>query len=240
MITLETKQIILEKLDHWVKFTLAKNHKSNTQKCGRLKTFKINPLLLPYLTYYLTGNLKPESIAKALIYPRVLSTSIITTFGTGLQKFITDTLVEICGGSGIQGIDIEFIDQTDGKKRYCQVKLGPNTINKDDVKTIKDHFQSAKNISRTNNIGIIHENLVVGIIYGEENEKNANLKKVEQEYEVYIGQDFWYRLTGDPKFYKKMILTISEASKNINMKRTVEKTIKSLALEIDEKKLFAV
>ena len=48
------------------------------------------------------------------------------------------------------------------------------------------------------------------------------------------------RLTGDPKFYKKMILTISEASKNINMKRTVEKTIKSLALEIDEKKLFAV
>jgi hypothetical protein len=39
-------------------------------------------------------------------------------------------------GSVVHGIDIEFIDAIDGRKKYCQLKSGPSTINKDDVVTI--------------------------------------------------------------------------------------------------------
>jgi hypothetical protein len=28
----------------------------------------------------------------------------------------------------VAGIDIEFIDAIDGRRKYCQAKLGPNTI----------------------------------------------------------------------------------------------------------------
>ena len=30
----------------------------------------------------------------------------------------------------------------DGEKKYCQLKSGPDTINKDDVETIAGHFKS--------------------------------------------------------------------------------------------------
>lgn len=49
-------------------------------------------------------------------------------------------------GSMVSGIDIEFEDALDGRHKYCQVKLGPNTINKDDVVTIHNHFKDARNL----------------------------------------------------------------------------------------------
>ena len=71
----------------------------------------------------MTGQLTPKSIAKALAYPRVLGQSITTSFGMNMQKFISDVLVNAFG-STTQGIDIEFTDCVDGRKKYCQVKLG--------------------------------------------------------------------------------------------------------------------
>lgn len=49
-------------------------------------------------------------------------------------------------GSVGGGIDIEFVDSFDDRKKYCQLKSGPNTINKDDVITIKNHFQGIKTL----------------------------------------------------------------------------------------------
>lgn len=75
-----------------------------------------------YLANFLTGNSSPKSIAKALIYPRILGTSITTSFGTNIQKFTNDVLDAF--GSTTPGIDIEFIDRIDGHKKYCQMKSG--------------------------------------------------------------------------------------------------------------------
>src|SRR5690606_17298596 len=99
-----------------------------------------NPFLDKYKAQFLTGNDSPESVAKALIYPRVLGTSINTTFGSKMQKFCSEVLEGFA--STTSGIDIEFIDLVDGHRKYCQVKAGPNTINKDDVDTINRHFQA--------------------------------------------------------------------------------------------------
>ena len=85
------KQYILNKAKDFFKEVIVENHKKNTQKL-KLKDFNINPFLVKYLANYLTGSSNPEDIAKALVYPRVLGTSINTSFGTNLQKFCTTTL----------------------------------------------------------------------------------------------------------------------------------------------------
>ncbi len=82
----------------------------------KLKTFNINPFTYKYLANFYSGNNTPESIAMALILPRALGTSFTTSFGTNIQnKFCAEVLEGY--GSAIDGIDIEFVDQTDGNKK---------------------------------------------------------------------------------------------------------------------------
>lgn len=67
---------ILQKAKIWFKDSIIENHIKNTLKLSNIKEFNINPFLLAYLSNFLEGNHDPISIAKALIYPRVLGTSI--------------------------------------------------------------------------------------------------------------------------------------------------------------------
>ncbi len=133
------KQHLLNKAREWFRTGIIQNHIKNAGKLKDDKKFDINPFLAVYLSNFLTGNSAPESIAKALLYPRVLATSITTSFGTNIQKFAQEVLSSF--GSTTSGIDIEFTDQIDGHKKYCQLKSGPNTIYKDDVETIAGHFK---------------------------------------------------------------------------------------------------
>ncbi len=109
----DEKEAILEKAQAWFKKSIAENHIKNTQKLVKASKFDINPFLAVYLSNFLTGNTNPESIAKALLYPRVLGTSITTSFGTNIQKFTNEVLSSF--GSTTSGIDIEFIDQINSK-----------------------------------------------------------------------------------------------------------------------------
>ena len=56
-----------------------------------------------------------------------------------MQRFATKVLGAY--GSSVPGIDIEFIDQLDMRKKYCQLKSGPYALNRDDVTTVKKPFQ---------------------------------------------------------------------------------------------------
>lgn len=84
-------------------------------------------------------------------------------------------------GSTTQGIDIEFMDATDGRKKYCQLKAGPNTINHDDVTTIINHFNGVRNLARTNNLHIGTNDMIVGVIYGEPSELSSHYKQTNQK-----------------------------------------------------------
>lgn len=123
----------------------------------------MNPFLDKYKANFLTGNDDPESIARALVYARVLGTSINTTFGTKIQKFCSDVLEGF--SSTTSGIDLEFIDKIDGRRKWCQAKAGTNTINADDVETVKNHFKDIKNLARTNNMNIGFNDLIVGVFF---------------------------------------------------------------------------
>jgi hypothetical protein len=227
------KENILSRFKVWFKDSLIESHRKNTEKLKDIRAFNINPFLLYYLANYLEGNSNPESLAKALVYPRALGTSITTSFGTQMQSFITVVLG--AKGSLGSGLDFEFYDQLDKRVKYCQLKSGPNAINKDDIKTIIDHFKALRNLGRTNNKKIDIDDLVFCLTYGDNSEKNSFIKELEKEHPVYIGKEFWQRYTGDENFYRDLIVAANDVAKEVNMKPIVDEVIKDLSKKIEDR-----
>lgn len=226
------KAKIIQKWKKFFREEIAENHRKNTLKLEHIKEFNLNPFLDNYKANFLLGDSSPRSKATALVYARSLGTSINTTFGTKLQKFCSDILSGYA--STTSGIDIEFEDFTDGRRKYCQIKAGPNTINKDDVKTISDHFAGVKNLARTNNLNINLNDLIVGVFYGEITDLSNHYKKIQNDYPVYIGQDFWYRLTGDSNFYKELTASIDEVAAEYDGRELLNNVIEKLSAEIEK------
>lgn len=203
------------------------------KKAGKLSNYNVNPFLYKYLANFLKGNDDPRSIAEALALPRVLGSSINTSFGMRIQKLISQLFEGF--GSTTPGIDIEFIDAIDGRKKYCQLKSGPNTINHDDVRTIFGHFQGTINLARTNNLNIGINDMIVGVIYGEEAELSSHYKSISSKYPVIIGKEFWHRLTGKELFYYDLIDAVGEVALEVDGSKVLDSTISSLSKEIEEK-----
>ena len=226
------RELILKKARTFFKTSIADSHALNTQKLSELKAFNVNPFTVHYLASFAFGDESPKSLAKALIYPRVLGTSIATTFGNNVQTFCH----EVLGGfaSTTAGMDIEFMDAVDGRKKYCQLKAGPQTINKDDVETIEGHFVGLKNLARTNHLTEFNPmtDCCVGILYGDHSQISANYKKVEQDYPVYSGKEFWLHLTGDETFYEDLIDVFSDCAKDYTDTKLLDATIEGLADDI--------
>ena len=228
------KQEILIKAKLWMEKNIVKPHINNTKKLSTLDEIKINPFLWSYLANYYLGDSSYESLATVAILPRILGTSITTTFGTKMQSFISDVL-DSSFGSTTSGIDIEYIDAIDGRRKYCQVKSGPQALNKDDIETIKNHFKAVRNLARTNNLDVRHNDLVFAMLYGEPNEMNTFVKKLAQEYDVFIGEEFWHRLTGDRNFYYDLSKAMAEVAETVDSRELVRETIKKLATDIKRK-----
>lgn len=229
--TEQEKQEILDSAKKFVRERIAPNHISNTRKLSALKEFNVNPFLEKYLAQFAFGDASSQSMARVLIYARALGTSITTSFGTNMQYFCNDVLTSFA--STTSGIDIEYIDIEDGIRKYCQVKSGPNTINKDDVPVIKDHFRGVVNLGRTNGLRIAPSDCIVGVLYGTEAELSSHYKKIAEDYPVLVGEDFWYHLTGDHNFYNDLINAFAEVAEEFDSSDLLETTINSLAQEID-------
>lgn len=202
-------------------------------KAGKLSNYNVNPFLYKYLANFLKGNDNARSIAEALVLPRVLGSSINTSFGMRIQKLISELFESF--GSTTPGIDIEFVDASDGRKKYCQLKSGPNTINHDDVETIFGHFKGTINLARTNNLNIGINDMIVGVIYGEESELSSHYKRIGEKYPVIIGKDFWFKLTGKEDFYFDLIDAVGEVALEVDGTKVLEETIVALSKDIEAK-----
>lgn len=229
------KQVILEKAKQFFRESIVNRHKINTEKLKSLSELQPNPFLMKYLANFAFGTCSAQDIAKALVYPRVLGSSINTSFGMAMQTFCSEVLDGF--GSTTKGIDIEFIDQTDNRKKYCQIKAGPNTINKDDVTTIKNHFTDIRNLARTNRLTSFNSgtDCIVGVFYGQSDDLSSFYKEINTDYPVYIGQEFWYRLTGDEHFYSALINSFAEVADEVDGSELLEETIEALAQQITKK-----
>ncbi|WP_157208577.1 PmeII family type II restriction endonuclease [Mariniflexile maritimum] len=226
--------ILLNKAKEFFRNEIVEKHVIDAcNRASKLKNYNINPFLMKYLANFLKGNDDAKSIAEALVLPRILGSSINTSFGMQIQKLISQLFEGF--GSTTPGIDIEFIDALDGRKKYCQLKSGPNTINFDDVETIFNHFKGIVNLARTNNLNISINDLVVGVVYGEASELSSHYKRINQNYPVLIGKEFWFRLTGKEDFYLDLIDAIGEIALEVDGTKVLHQTIEALAKEIEAK-----
>jgi hypothetical protein len=227
------QQQLLDSAATWFREVIMTTHIANTKKLTSIKKFTPNPFLHHYLAAFLTGKVTPESLAQVLLLPRILGTSITTSFGTQIQKFVTEVLQQVIGSTA-SGIDIEFKDSQTGKKTYMQVKLGPNTINKDDVQTIHQHFQAVRRLAKTNNAKIGEACFAVGVMYGTPADLSANYKALEDKhgYALYAGQDFWLRLTGSSDFYDRLIAAIANVAIEADSAALIKRVEATLAKQL--------
>ena len=233
----ETQKLaIIENGKRYFRQIIIPNHIKGLNKL-RLKDFVVNPFLIHYLAAFLCGDTTPESLAKALLYPRVLGTSINTSFGQNIQTFISGLEEVVGGASGIEGIDIEFIDAIDGRRKYCQCKAGPQTINKDDITTILSHFKYLLNKARLDKLNLQVDDLIVGVLYGHRNNLSAHYKIIDSHYPVICGPDFWLHITGDDRFYYRLSKAFGEVveEENIDGSGIIQLKVNELAKEIAEK-----
>ena len=213
------------------------NHKINSLKNhSKLKSYKINPILVKYLSKVLEDGFTPIGIAKALYYPRVLGTSINTSFGTRIQNMFVE--LKLAEGSLIKGMDIEFIDKIDDRKKWCQLKSGPNTINSEDVNPLLKKFSTVSNLARTNQINLNNSDLILGVLYGSENQLSQHYKKIDEKHPVIVGVDFWHRITGFPDFYNKLVINLDKMILSLDTEQFFKQGYTKLAEEITDSELF--
>lgn len=231
----QRKQKIIDSGKDFFRKIIIPSHLKNVEKL-HLKNFKVNPFLVNYLAAFICGDTEPESIAKALLYPRILGTSISTSFDTHIQNFISSLAAEAGSGSGIEGIDIEFIDAIDGRRKYCQCKASPQTINHDDVATIMGHFGKLANKARLDHLDVSINDMIVGILYGNKEDLSAHYKKIDEFYPVYCGAEFWEHVTGDKDFYGRLSRAFGEVveEEGIDGSQIILAKVDEIAAEIRE------
>lgn len=230
---------LLEKIVEYFQTYIFENHiEASLKTHSKLKSYKINPIVVKYLSKILNDEYSPEGVAKALYYPRVLGTSINTMFGTRIQSMFVE--LGIANGSMIKGMDIEFIDKVDKRKKWCQLKSGPNTINSEDVNPLIKKFTQTINLARTNSAfkGISNSDFIVGVLYGDASELSMHYKKIDQTHPVIVGRDFWHRITGYPDFYNGLVDALQDCIDNIDTKHLLDKGCEKLAEEIRNSTLF--
>lgn len=234
-----TEKELIAKIVKYFETYIFKNHiEASLKRNSKLKSYKINPIVVKYLSKVLEGNYTAKGVAKALYYPRVLGTSINTSFGQRIQDMFVE--LDLASGSLIKGMDIEFTDKVDNRKKWCQLKSGPNTINSEDVKPLIKKFTTTINLARTNKAlkGINNTDFIVGVLYGKAEELSAHYKKMDKTHPVIIGKDLWHRITGFPNFYDGLVEELHKSILTIDTKDVINKGCLDLEEEIEKSKLF--
>lgn len=228
---------LLEVITVYFEEKIFENHKISSLKThSKLKSYKINPIVVKYLSKILENDFTAIGIAKALYYPRVLGTSINTSFGTRIQNMFVE--LNLAEGSLIKGMDIEFTDKVDGRRKWCQLKSGPNTINSEDVSPLLKKFTTVTNLARTNSMDLNNSDLILGVLYGEEDQLSQHYRKIDEFFPVIIGEEFWHRLTGFPNFYNKLVSNLDLMTLNLDTEGFLKQGYMALAKEIEASDLF--
>ncbi len=231
------EQILQNTYDFFLDFFNDRSMKYQNQK---FTDFNVNPFLIQATAKGLSGSIDADSISKAIVYPFAFGTSIATSFGTKLQKFIVTTMGhQIAQPSAITGMDIEYIDQIDYRRKYCQLKSGPTTINKDDIKTIEDHFKGLRNLARTNHLAVTTNDPVVGVLYGTHQDLSSMYTSIEDDgYTVLAGEEFWKHLTGYDDLYTDLVHEAQLAAENSEMKESVEQLLHTVQQNVIARRQF--
>lgn len=138
-------------------------------------------------------------------------TSIIESgkeyFRPGCDKpRLKSRLISLTGDvSGIAGIDFEFTDALDGRRKYCQCLMEPSRIGMKETGAILRNFANMMRGVCLCDLPFSPNDLVVGVMFGSADELSANYTIIQSLYSVYCGADFWEHITGERDFYSCMV-----------------------------------
>jgi hypothetical protein len=229
-----------QKIHEYFRVEFAEVLKAKIEKGYPLDDFNVNPFTLVALSGGVLGEPSISNMARALIYPRVLGTSLNTSFGDKMQKLCVAFLG--AEASGVPGMDFHFDDKVSGGRVYMQLKAGPNTINKDDVDPILVKMLTAYRLLRQNMAGQNIPLFAMGIAYGTIDEISGHYKKIQSSsvggqegVPIYIGKDLWHRITGNPNFYVELVNIFVELFKNEDSSEALERAVSALAIEIQDR-----
>lgn len=227
-------QLIDTICDEVMKKIIIRNRKKATNRFAKIEEYQINYFLINYLCKFFGQDVNPETLSKALYYPKVLGTSLTTSFGTNIQKLLVN--LNLAKGSLIDGIDIEYEDKIINEIVYCQVKSGPNTINSGNVDPIRKKFEKLINLGRTNDEYVSNYQCIVGLIYGSEDQISQHYKKINETYPVYSAEKFWHSITGYDDFYFSLINEMDLRTKNelSDFSEDSDKALKMLERNIEQ------
>ncbi|GGW69731.1 PmeII family type II restriction endonuclease [Alishewanella tabrizica] len=227
-----SKEVLLNQITAYFEQKIFLNHKKiSLKQNAQLKSYNINPIVVRYLSKILADGFTPMGVAKALYYPRVLGTSINTSFGDRIQKMFVE--LGLARGSLIKGMDIEFEDKIDGRSKWCQLKAGPNTINSEDVRPLLKKFTTVTNLARTNSMRLNNSDLILGVLYGTRSELSQHYITINEHYPVVVGQEFWHRLTGYEEFYRELVSELDRLIFSLPTDDFINEGCAALAREIE-------
>ena len=167
----------------------------------------MNPFFINYVTTLIEEDSHFIGLAKALVYPYIFDRVIDESGGQEVQSLVSQLQEVTCGVSSFEGIDFEYVDAIDGRRKYCQFKAGVRTIVREDIAAILCHF---KPLISQPSLDLQFEDLVVGVLYGEKVDLSAYYKSIDAHYPVLCGSDFWLHLTGDKNFYNRLLKAMGE------------------------------
>lgn len=150
-----------------------------------INNIDFNPLLLRLL-----GFTSAKEIAEFIIAERI-ERSVVTSYGQRIQtiaKIITER------GTGVEGADI--CKEKDNRRYYIQLKAGPNTPDKDMMKSINTLLQSA---TRRNRGSVA----LLGMTYGKTERVSSIIQKYSQ-IDWLIGKKFWAFISDQPDFARQL------------------------------------
>lgn len=220
---------IVREFETWFETEFIPHQMTLLSKWKKASSHNVNPYLVAFKSAALTDNTSPMGIAESLIVTSWLGQGLSTSFGMQFQSQLTKILRDVFG-STTSGIDVEYVDFFDGRKKYAQIKLGPETINKDDVTTIDEHFSAIKRLARTNSLPLQLNDLVIGVIYGSHEQLNSNYNSLKtKNYQLYVGNEFFEHITGVADLGTQLIEAAVRVSKKVKIDELLREAIEVLA-----------
>ena len=145
--------------------------------------------------------------AKAMQSASEIVDSVLTAFVSSSEEtifgncFFEPIAIAASGGNKAlaEGIDIMIQDHDTNTISAIAVKSGTSVFNADSKKRQEQNFMSASKLAQQ--VKARYE-AYIGYSYGKKKETGRGKPKMYQEL---AGKQFWYKLTGDEEFYKKII-----------------------------------
>jgi len=198
----------IENIENYVETNIQMFHQSRLQSLSKIYLPKLLTRKNPYL--FKVKNLELASELVKGILEAHISSSEETIFGDWLEGLAIYINRMVYGGrkSSANGIDLEF--DKDDVRYLVSIKSGPNWGNSEQIKKMKQSFDSARKTLSTSKskLNIVAVN---GCCYGK-----CSIELKSGNYYKYCGQAFWEFISRDKDLYLKLIEPLGTQAKQRN------------------------